>query len=171
VQRYSYGDRDDLSGGSAVVYAYAGEGDGEVEAAWAAAAGVEVEDAVAGCDGGLVGVAGEDEADACGVGVYVEVVDVVQDMDEAAGEFEGLGSREIRAGAVDVNVAADGGDWGDPGEGGEDVRVADVASVEDVVWCELLERVQEFLSQQGVCVRDGGDEHGFSLATEGSDSW
>lgn len=44
-------------------------GDGEAESAGAYAAGVEVEDALAVVDGGLVGVAVKDYSDAGGVGV------------------------------------------------------------------------------------------------------
>jgi len=62
-----------------------GVGDGEVEAAGAGAAGVEVEDSVTVLDGGLVGVAVEDDADAGGLGVEVKVVEGVEQVDEAAG--------------------------------------------------------------------------------------
>ena len=66
-------------------------------------------------DGGLVGVAGEDDANAGGLRVEVEVVDGVKDVDQAAGEFDGLGGGKEGAGAVGVDVAADGGDGGDAG--------------------------------------------------------
>ncbi len=71
--------------GVGVPYVEEGVGDGEVEAAGAGAAGVEVEDSVAVLDGGLVGVAVEDCGDAGGVGVEVEVVDGVDEVDQAAG--------------------------------------------------------------------------------------
>ena len=80
--------------GLAVGDAQEGVGDGEVEAAGAGAAGVEVEDSVAVADGGFVGVAVENYADAGGLGVEVEVVEVVDDVDEAAGELDGLGGGE-----------------------------------------------------------------------------
>lgn len=58
----------------------------------------------------------------------------MDDVDEAAGELDGLGGGEIGAGAVGVDVAADGRYWGDAAEGGENVGVAYVAGVEDVVY-------------------------------------
>ncbi len=48
-----------------------GVGDGEVEAAWAGAAGVQVEHSAVVLDGGLVGVAVDDDRDAGGVGAEV----------------------------------------------------------------------------------------------------
>ena len=106
---------ENFGGGVAVLDAEEGAGDGEGEAAGACAAGVEVQDAVAVLDGGLVGVPVEDNADACGLGVEVEVVEGVKDVDEAAGELDGLGGGKEGAGAVGVDVAADGGDRGDAG--------------------------------------------------------
>ena len=76
---------DNFGGGVAVLDAEKGVGDGEGEAAGAGTARVEVEDAVAVLDGGLVGVPVEDNADACGLGGEVEVVEGVDDVDEAAG--------------------------------------------------------------------------------------
>jgi hypothetical protein len=64
-------------------------------------------------NGGLVGVAVENYAEAGGLGVEVEVVKVVDDVDEAAGDLDGLGGGEGGAGAVGVDVAADGGYGGD----------------------------------------------------------
>ena len=48
---------EDFGGGVAVLDAEEGIGDGEIEAAWSGTARVEVEDAVAVLNGGLVGVA------------------------------------------------------------------------------------------------------------------
>ena len=110
-----------------------GAGDGEVEAAGAGAAGVEVEDSSVVLDGGLVGVSVDDCGDAGGVGVEVEVFAGVDDVEEAAGQLDGLGGGEEGVGAVGVDVAADGGDRGDAGQGDEDGGVAYVAGVEDVV--------------------------------------
>ena len=106
-----------MASGWAVLDGQEGVGDGEVEAAGADAAGVQVEDSMAVVDGGFVGVAVEDDSDAGGLGIEVEVFEVVDDVDEAAGEFDGLGGGEVGAGAVGVDVAADGGDGGDAAKG------------------------------------------------------
>jgi hypothetical protein len=107
-----------------------GYGDRELEAAGACAARVEVEDVAAGFDGWIVGVAGDDGGDACGVGADIEIVDRVDEVEESAGDFDEFGRGEPSAGAVDVNVAADGGHRGDGAEGFKDLNVADVAGVE-----------------------------------------
>ncbi len=90
-----------------------GEGDGEVEATGTAAAGVEVEDAAVGAGFGAVGVAADDRRDAGGGGIEVEIVDGVDEVEEAAGEFDGLGGGELGARAGGVDVTADGCGGGD----------------------------------------------------------
>jgi len=118
--------------------AFGGEGDqrdggGEMEAAWACASGVEVEDVVAGLDCWLVGVAGDDGGDSSRDGADVEIVDGVDEVEELARDFDHLCGREIGAGAMDVDVAADGGDGSDGAQGIEDLDVADVPGVKDVL--------------------------------------
>ena len=80
-----------------------------------------------------MGVVVEDDADACGVGVKVEVVEVVEHVDEAAAEFHGFGGGEVGAGAGGVDVSADGSGGCDAAELGEDVGVAYVTGVQDVI--------------------------------------
>lgn len=106
---------DDFGGGLAVLDAEEGVGDGEVEAAGTGAAGVQVEDSVVVLDGGLVGMAAEDDADACCLRIQIQIFERVNHVDEAAGEFDGLSRWEGGAGAVGVDVAADGGDGSDAG--------------------------------------------------------
>lgn len=84
-------------------------------------------------DGGFVGVAIEDDADACSVRMDVEIIKVVQHVDEAAAEFDGFGGGKIGAGTEDIDIAADGGGRGDTAELGEDVRITKVACVQDVI--------------------------------------
>jgi len=76
---------EDFGLGMGVGDAEEGAGDGEVEAAGAGAAGVEVEDSVVVLDGGFVGVAVDHDGDAGGVGVEVEILAGVDDVDQAAG--------------------------------------------------------------------------------------
>lgn len=75
---------DDLWVGVRVGEGDAGKSDGEREAAGAGAAGVEVKDAVAPVDGRLVGVATDDGPNACGGGVKVDVVDGMDEVEQAA---------------------------------------------------------------------------------------
>jgi hypothetical protein len=145
---------DDFGGGFACVEAEQGVGDGEVEAAGAAASGVEVEDALAVLDAWLVGVAVEDDAEAGGLGLDVEVGKVVEHVDEAAAELEGFGGGEVGAGAVAVDVAANGGDGSNVAEGFEDVGVADVAGVEDVV--DAREEREKLWAEEAVGVGEDG---------------
>jgi hypothetical protein len=133
------------------------EGDGEVEAAGADTAGVEVEDAMVVVDVGAMRVTEDDDADVGDVRVEVEVVDGVEHVEETAGELNGFGGGELGAGAVGVDVAADGGDGRDAAEFGEDVGVADVAGVKDVI--DTSEGGEELWAEETVGVRDHADEH------------
>ena len=76
---------EDFGCGVGVGDAEEGAGDGEVEAAGAGGAWVEVEDAVAVLDGGLVGVAVDHYGDAGGLGADVEVFAGVDEVDQGAG--------------------------------------------------------------------------------------
>ena len=99
--------------GATVVVSRGGEGDGEIEAAGAATAWVEVEDSCANFDEWLVGVAGDDGGYSGGGRVQVEVGEGVDEVKETACELDGLGCGKLGAGAVDIDVAADGGYGGD----------------------------------------------------------
>lgn len=134
-----------------------GEGDGEGEAAGAGAARVEVEDAALPRDRRLVRVAADDGADAGGGGVEVEVVHGVHEVEEVAGELDGLGWREIGAGARGVDVATDGGDGRDLLKGAEDGDLADVAGVEDMV--DAGEGGERLGTEEAVGVGEDADAH------------
>ncbi len=97
----------------------------------------------------------DDHGDAGGLGVEVEVFAGMEHVDEAAGEFDGLGGREEGGGAVGVDVAADGGDAGDAGEGGEDGGVAYVADVKYVR--DVGEGGEEFGAEEAVGVGEDAD--------------
>ena len=112
-------------------------------------------------------MAAEDHGDAGGARVDVQPLDGVNEVDEMAGEFDGFGCGERGAGAVGVDVAADGGDGRDGAQGGEDDGVADVAGVEDVV--HALDGGESFGAEERVGVGDGGDEHG--LSWDGAGFW
>ena len=149
---------DDFGGGGWGFQVQPGEGDGEREAAGTAASGIEIKDVVAVLDERLMGVAVDDDGDSGCTGVEVEVVDGVEHVDEAAVELDGFGCREIGAGAVEIDVAANGGDGSDRAESVKDVGVADVAGVEDVVGTG--DGGEELGTEQAVGVGEDSDLHG-----------
>ena len=138
-----------------------GEGNWKREASGAGAAWVEVENVVSGLDHGLVAMAVDHGADAGGRGVEVQVGDVVDEIEETAGEFDGFGCGKLRARARAVDVAADGGEWSDGGEAVEDGGVADVAGVEDVV--NAHEGDEGFGAEEAVGVGDYAYAHGLEV--------
>lgn len=123
----------------------------------AGAAGVHVETLTAPFDAGFVGVAGDDEPDAR-IEIGGNVGDVVNEEGWPAVEGEGQEVGEVFGPrAVDVVVAAHGVNGGDFGQLGEDVRVADVAGVDDLV--TALERGEGFGAEEVVGVGDQGGFH------------
>jgi len=136
-------------------------GDGELEAAWAAGAGVEVENAFVMADLWFVGMAIEDCRKSCGCGVEIELMHVVEQVEGnfriGAGQRDYFGFGELGAGAVGVDVAADGGDWGDGCELAEDFRVAYVAEMQDVVGA--CQERKDFGAEEAVGVGEDADAH------------
>lgn len=135
----------------------AAEGDGKAEAARAGASGIEVEHAVAGELAVLVGVAADDGGESGGFGVEVEGVEVVNDVDNSAGEFDDFSSVETLGPGLDVDIAADGGDGRDFLERGNDLRIADVAGMDDVL--RAAQESERFRTEQAVRVRDNANDH------------
>ena len=103
---------------------------------------------------GLVGVAGDDHAEAGGDGVEVEVGERVDHVNEVA--FEG---EELYPGGDggEVDVAVDGGDGGYFSEVVEDRWVADVASMQDVV--DTLQGGEDLRAEEVVGVGDDAEAH------------
>jgi len=133
------------------------DGDRKVEAARAAGAGVEVEDAFFCIEVWDVGVAVENGGKFGGRGIEVEGFEVVEHVEVDALvrrvlDENDVGFGEIGAGAVAIDVAADGGDGSDFGELVEDGDFADVADVEDAV--DTVESGDDFRAEQAMGVRD-----------------
>ena len=78
-------------------------------------------------------MARDDGGDAGGFGTDIKAGNGVDEVEEMACELDELSGGKAGAGAVGVNVAADGGDWGELAKGVENFDVADVADVEDVL--------------------------------------
>ncbi len=141
---------------------------GQAKALGAGAAGVEVEDAVAPLDRGLVRVAADHGGDAGGFRFEVEITDGVDEVKELPGQIDGFGGRELGAGPGGVDVAANGGDGADLAESVEDAGVADIARVEDVF--SLRKRGEGLGAKEAVGVRDDADQHGYGALFGGAGS-
>ena len=144
--------------------------DRQLETPRAGAAGVHVETVAAPFDAGLVGVAGDDEFDVR-IEIGGDIGDVVNEEGWPTVEGEGQEVGEVFGPwAVEVVVAAHGVDRGDLGQLGEDVRVADVAGVDDLV--TALERGEGFGAEEVVGVGDQGAFHGgLSVGGLGGSGW
>ena len=99
----------------------------------------------------------DDDGHAGGLGANVEVFTGVDHVDQEAGKVEEFGGGKEGAGAVSVDVAADGGDGGDAGEGGQDFGVSYVAGVEDVV--NAGQGGEELRAEEAMGVGEYADEH------------
>ena len=133
-----------------------GQGYGEVEATGTGAAWVEVDDSIAGIDRGLVGVAADDHGDAGDFGVYIEIVDGMDEVENVALQLDCFGFGELGACALRVYVAADAGYGGNVAECVEDRWVADVSCVEDVV--DTSEGREGFGAEEAVGVGDDAEK-------------
>ena len=131
--------------------------DRQVEASWAGAAGIEIEDSVASFDFGDMAVTVNYCGEPCDFRFQIEVVDCVKEVDGHAICFINLGSWQLLCPSAFVDVAADGGDWGDGCESRQDFRIADVSGVEDVVGA--VEQVHRWQAKQAVCVGDDAEDH------------
>jgi len=109
----------------------AGDGGGKGEAAGAGAARIYIKHAIAQVRVGFVGVARDDNVEARGFGVEVEILEPVQHVDGSVGEFDDLGQRERACPGFRVHVAAYSMDRGDGLKLFEDGEIADIAGVED----------------------------------------
>ncbi len=93
---------------------------------------------------GLVSVAADDDVEAGGFWVGVEVLKIVQDVDRDILEFDDSGERKGRGPGLGVHVAANGEDGCDGFELVEDSRIADVARMNDGLGAfERIERLEK----------------------------
>ncbi len=118
---------------------------------------VQVEDAVAGLDAGLVGVAVDHDGDAGGFRLDVQVVQGVDHVEKLAVELHGFRGGESGAGAGVVDVAADCGHGRELAEGVEEGGVAQVTGVEDVV--DATQGVESFGAEEAVGVGEDAYAH------------
>jgi len=81
----------------------------------------------------------------------------VEHVNQGVLELDDFGGWERGAWAVSVDIAADSGDGSDGAESVEEVVVADISRVQDVVDARQCPR--GFWSEKTVCIGDDADEH------------
>ena len=121
---------------------------GQAEAVRTAAAGIDIENFVPNLDQRLMRMAADDCGDTSNPGIQIEIVNGVNEVEEVASEFNGLRSRESRAGTACIDISADGSRWGDGAERVENGWVADISGVQDVI--DMSERAGDLGAQQAV---------------------
>lgn len=89
--------------------------------------------------------------------VEIEIVDRVDEIKEAAAQFDGLRRMEIVEDRRRIDVAADGGYWRYFTKAVQDTRVVNVPGVEDVV--DTGQFGDGFRTEQTVRVGDDANEH------------
>ncbi len=109
-------------------------------------------------DGGLVGMPTDDGGDACRARVKVDLGEVVQHVEAISGNPDDFCCRKLGAGACSVDVAADGGGGREGAEGFEDLDVADVSGMKNMI--DAAQSDDGFGTEQAVGVRDNADAHG-----------
>jgi hypothetical protein len=145
------------------------ESDGyrQLKPARTAGAGIEVEHAFFRVVIRHVGVAVEDGGEFGCSGIEMESFEIVQHVEVEARvrrifDEDDFSFRELGAGAVLVDVAADGGDRSDFGELVEDGDFADVTDMEDAV--DAAKCGSDFGSEKAVGVADDAEEHEVRIA-------
>jgi hypothetical protein len=134
-----------------------GYGYGEFEAAGSCAAGVQVEHTGAVLDARLMGVAADHHSNAGGSGVDVNPMFGVDEVEKLPGQFYDVGGRKIGAQAVGVDVAADGGDRCEFAQDVQNIWIADVPGMQDVV--DSGQGLEGLRPQQAVGIRNDSDLH------------
>ena len=103
-------------------------------------------------------VAGDDHVESSGLGLQIELREIVDNIDGNVGELDDFGCGEFAGPCLLVDVASDRGDGGDGGEFVENFGIADVTGMNDVL--RALERSQSFGAEQAVGVGDYADDNG-----------
>ena len=82
---------------------------------------------------------------------------IVDEVEDEPAEIDEFSFGQFCAGAIGVDVAADGGDRSDLSEARKDADIAYVSCVKDMV--NTAQRRQNFGTKLGVGVRDDADAH------------
>ena len=106
-------------------------------------------------------VAADDDAEAGGFWVEVELFKIVQDVDRDILEVDDSGERKGRGPGLGVHVAANGDDGCYGFEPVEDNRVADVTCMNDGLGA--FQRGDRFGAEETVGIGDDAEAEGFHL--------
>jgi hypothetical protein len=129
-----------------------GDGNRQGEAARTGAAGIDVENVVQRFDGGLVGMAGDDHAEAGSSWIEGEFGEVVKNMDRVNAGFERVAVRKApRPGAL-VVITANRMHRGESLEGLQHGWIADIAGMNDQV--RFPQRIEGFWPHQPMSIGD-----------------
>jgi hypothetical protein len=112
----------------------------------------------------------EDGGELGGGGIEVKGLKVVQHVDVEAGvgwvfDEDNFGFRQLGAGTIDIDIAADGGDGSNFGEFIEDGDFSYVATVKNAV--DASEGGSDFRAEEAVGVRDDSEFHVFRISCAG----
>ena len=151
-----------------IEYLEEAHGYGKGKSPGSAAAWIEVEHlrlsrAAAPFAGSLVSVAADHADDARGYRFERYVVHIVDEVEAEAAKIDEFSLGQFCAGAVGVDVTADGGDRRDLSKARKDADIAYVAGVKNMI--DAAQRRQNFRAKLGVGVRDNADLH-ISITTQ-----
>lgn len=129
--------------------------DRQFEAPASGTAGIQVEQAVYGVDLRHVGVAGNNDIDALSYGIDLQGVEVVQNVEQPSGEPHELGFGKFGGPLARIRVSSDRRDGGNSPQRGDDLGIADVAAVNDMV--DMGQHAKSLRPEQTVRIRDDAD--------------
>jgi hypothetical protein len=119
---------------------------------------IQVEDSSVVVLAGLMGVAADDGAKAGGLRLEVEIVEIVEHEEMAAGGFHYRGERKFLRPGLRIHIAAHGKHRGDEFELRKNFGSAHVSRVKDEL--DTLESALRLRAEQAVSIGNDADPHG-----------
>ena len=137
----------------------------QLETSWPGASGIEVEYAVFPFLLGHVAVSVDDGREFRRFRFQVEFLKIVQHVDGYFADLKNIRGRNFLCPCAVINVAAHGGQWRNRGQLVENLRIADVPGMNDVIGS--LQCGESFRTQQAMSVGDHADDHWPILMEDG----
>jgi hypothetical protein len=122
--------------------------DRQLEAPAPGTAGIHVKHAVYGVDLWHMGVTGNNDIEALSYRIDPQGVEVVQNVEQSSGELHELGFGKFGSPFARIHVSSDRRDGGNSPQRGDDLGIADVAAVNDVV--DMSQQTQRLWPEQTV---------------------
>ena len=129
----------------------------QVETSRSRASGVKVKYAVADFLHSLMRMAGDDGRNSGGSGIDVEVGDGVDEIEEVTCQLDQIGSGKFLTWAGGVNVPADRSHGSYTTQSIQDLNLANVSRVQDVIY--VCEAGESFGTQEAVGIANDTDSH------------